>query len=88
VPVRACPIMSVPASAMGIASAWMGKGYSMPFSERASTISGTTPSSAKVVWCSIVSAFSVSVMPVFICTSCAERTAGGNNMGRSGRAAR
>ncbi len=49
VPVRACPIMSVPVRAMGIAMAWMGKGVVMPTCSRALLIAVKTPSSPKVV---------------------------------------
>ena len=48
VPVRAWPIMSVPESAMGMAMAWIGKGWTMPTCSSAWTIGPSTPRSANV----------------------------------------
>src|SRR5688572_29401900 len=48
VPVRACPIRSVPVRAIGRVISWMGKASVMPTASRASTISGSTPSSLNV----------------------------------------
>ncbi|TDC78177.1 hypothetical protein E1285_37745 [Actinomadura sp. 7K507] len=42
-------MMSCPPSAIGRASSWMGNAFTMPSASRASAISGTTPSSRKVV---------------------------------------
>ena len=47
-PVRAWPMRSSPASASGRVSSWMAKVRTMPASASARTISGRTPSSAKV----------------------------------------
>ena len=47
-PVRAWPMMSSPASASGSVSSWMANVRTMPASASAATISGRTPSSAKV----------------------------------------
>jgi hypothetical protein len=49
VPVRACPMRSVPMRATWSVISWIGKGLVMPFSARASAISGRTPRSVKVV---------------------------------------
>jgi hypothetical protein len=54
VPVRAWPMMSVPASASGSVSSWMGKGWMMPAAVSASTVSWRTPRSAKVIFGSTV----------------------------------
>src|SRR6478735_9815086 len=48
VPVRAWPIMSVPVSAIGMDICWIGNGWTMFTSARASTMSGSTPMLAKV----------------------------------------
>ena len=47
-PVRAWPIRSCPASAIGRVSAWMAKVRSMPTAASAVTIRGSVPSSPKV----------------------------------------
>ena len=49
VPVRACPMRSVPMRATESVISWIGKGVVMPARSRASAISGSTPSSLKVV---------------------------------------
>src|SRR3954468_10806601 len=49
VPVRAWPIRSVPIRATDRVISWMAKGVSMPTRSRAVAISGSTPSSRKVV---------------------------------------
>jgi len=49
VPVRACPIRSVPIRATERVISWMAKGVTMLARSRASQISGSTPSSRKVV---------------------------------------
>ena len=49
VPVRAWPIRSVPSRATERVISWIGKGVVMPTRSRASAISGSTPSSLKVV---------------------------------------
>lgn len=49
VPVRACPMMSLPLSAIGSASSWMGKGSTIPSASRASASSVLTPRSRNVV---------------------------------------
>ncbi len=49
VPVRAWPIRSVPIRATERVISWMGKGVTMPARSSASQISGSTPSSRKVV---------------------------------------
>ena len=46
-PVLAWPMMSWPCSATGRVSAWIGNGWVMPTASRASTVAGSTPSSAK-----------------------------------------
>ncbi|TCC18235.1 hypothetical protein E0H58_36110 [Kribbella speibonae] len=48
-PVRACPIRSVPIRATGRVISWIGKGSMMLTRSSASQISGSTPSSRKVV---------------------------------------
>ena len=48
VPVLACPMMSCRPSATGRVIAWMGKGWVMPPSASARTMSGCRPKSAKV----------------------------------------
>ncbi len=92
VPVRAWPIMSVPATAIGIASDWIGKGCTMPSLARASVISGMTPrspnvcseSTAGTVWVVV----SVRVMPYLLlqpATAQTYRTAGGARSAAQGR---
>jgi hypothetical protein len=49
VPVRAWPIRSVPMRATERVISWIGKGSTMLTLSRASAISGSTPSSLKVV---------------------------------------
>src|SRR4051794_32189612 len=49
VPVRAWPIRSVPMRATERVISWMAKGVTMPTRSSASAISGSTPSSRKVV---------------------------------------
>ena len=49
VPVRAWPIRSVPSRATERVISWMAKGVVMPARSSASQISGSTPSSRKVV---------------------------------------
>jgi hypothetical protein len=49
VPVRACPMRSVPSRATDRVISWIGKGVLMPARSRAPAISGRTPSSLKVV---------------------------------------
>ena len=46
-PVRAWPMTSVPSSAIGRVSAWIGKGAVMPASASAVTIGALTPKEAK-----------------------------------------
>ena len=48
VPVLAWPMMSWPSRATGRVMAWMGKGWTMPAAESASTMSGWTSKSANV----------------------------------------
>jgi hypothetical protein len=45
VPVRAWPMTSVPVSAIGRVSSWIGKASVMPTSSRASVMARMTPSS-------------------------------------------
>ncbi len=48
VPVLAWPITSAPVSATGMVADWIGNGAVMPRASSASTVSGSTPSSAKL----------------------------------------
>ena len=48
VPVLAWPMTSLPESATGSVSSWIGKAVVMPAPSRAVTIDALTPSSAKV----------------------------------------
>jgi len=45
VPVRACPMTSLPSRAIGSASVWMAKGVTMPSASSASAIGVMTPMS-------------------------------------------
>src|SRR6266508_3488898 len=61
VPVRAWPITSVPVTASGMASAWIGNGWVTPTASKASAIAGETPRSRNVV--SAISPLSPSARP-------------------------
>ena len=66
VPVRAWPIRSVPSRATERVISWMAKGVVMPPRSSASQISGSTPSSRKVVvtmWSSL-SVLSLASQPI------------------------
>ena len=49
VPVLACPMMSWPGRPRGMVCSWIGNASTMPLAARVSTMSWSTPSSAKVV---------------------------------------
>ena len=59
VPVRACPMRSVPSTEIGIDMAWIGKGETIPTPSNAWQISSRTPRSAKEVGTETVVSVSV-----------------------------
>ena len=59
VPVRACPMRSVPSTAIGIDMAWIGNGETIPTPSNAWQISSRTPRSAKEVGTETVVSVSV-----------------------------